>query len=165
MKKIRLLLLAAVIVTFVTNCEKTDDSVTTDQQLATQLVSGSTDTLKSGGIKFILEVRLSRTFSQGGSASQASPMTAAISLVKLDSTSIGHDLDITKLYVIKDSQIWTTVPGSASSSAGYKLGKISTGGPEWGPNIFVNVVAEISNNSTGSKSQVIARNQNIFAIY
>jgi hypothetical protein len=92
-------------------------------------------------------------------------MTAAISLVKLDSTSFGRDLDITKLYGIKDSQIWTTVPASASSSAGYRLGKISNDGPEWGPNIFVIVVAEVSSKSTGSKSQVIARNQSFFALY
>ena len=164
MKKFHILILVAAIVTFVTNCKKADDSVTTDAQLASQLVSGATDTLRSGGVKYILEANLIRYFSQG-SASNLSPLSGTVSLVRLDSATFGTVFNISKIYVIRDNQIWTVTPSDASSDVVYKLKKNCSAGPEWGPNILVNVVAEVTGSSQGSPNTIIARDQNIYALY
>jgi hypothetical protein len=91
------------------------------------------------------------------------PLVALIFLVNIDSLPIPTNIDISKLYVIKDQFIWTSNPVDSNQPQvpDFKLDKLRNDGPEWDVNIYVDVVAEVINKTTNDKIFIIARQQKI----
>lgn len=103
----------------------------------------------------------------GGPIPTKRKLVALIFLVNADSSLIPPNISVTKLYVIKGSLIWISTPHASNQTyvPEFKLDKVSTDGPEWETDIFVDVVAEVFNNSTKDKDFIIARQQKIEALY
>ena len=141
------------------SCEKPD--VSENSNLVNSLHVNSNDTIEIGTSKYILETDLSRDFMPGYQHKR--PLVALIYLVNIDSLPIPSNIDISKLYVIKDQLIWTSNPVDSNQPRvpDFKLDKLRNDGPEWDVNITVDVVAEVINRSTNDKILIIARQQNI----
>ena len=138
-------------------CEK--PKVIEDSDLLSNLKSNSMDTLIFNSSKYTLDAYLYRNLFPGGPIPTARPLIAYISLVNNDSVEISNELDITKLYVIKDPLIWVSTPTLSNDDIipEYKLTKISRDGPEWQTGILVDVVIEVSNKTTKDKYLIISK--------
>jgi hypothetical protein len=147
------------------SCEKPD--ISDDSNLLQELYSNSNDTLLLDAHKYFLETDLSRNLMPGGPIPIKRKLVALIFLVNADSLQIPTNISITKLYVIKGSLIWISSPHDSNQTyvPEFKLDKVSTDGPEWETDIFVDVVAEVFNNSAKDKYFIIARQQKIEALY
>jgi hypothetical protein len=141
------------------SCEKPD--VSENSNLVNSLHANSNDTIEIGTSKYILETDLSRDFMPGYQHKR--PLVALIFLVNIDSLPIPSNIDISKLYVIKDQLVWTSNPSDSNQQQvpDFKLDKLRNDGPEWDVNIYVDVVAEVINKSTSDKILIIARQQKI----
>jgi len=145
------------------SCEKDKFSgdVVSDPQLVSELRSRSVDTLSFKSYKYIIETELCRDFFPGGPINKKSPLIASIYLVNIDSLPVSKELEIKKLYVIKNQQIWI-----ASLSDGvqqyvpvFKLEKLNNNGPEWDTGIFVDIIIEIQSIVTTERFFLISRNR------
>jgi hypothetical protein len=147
------------------SCEKPD--ITDDPVLAEKLLTNSVDTILIDSHKYFLETELSRNLMPGGPIPTKRKLVAFISLVNTDSLSISGNISITKLYIIKGTSIWTSIPHEPSSSniPDYKLSRVSTDGPEWETDIYVDVVAEVFNNQTEQRILIKKLDQKIEALY
>lgn len=147
------------------SCEKPD--IIEDLDLLNSLYTNSSDTIYIESSKYILETDLSRNLMPGGPIPTKRPLSALVFLVNTDSLQISSDIDIGKLYVIKDRLIWSSDPADYNDPyvPEYKLGKVSNDGPVWNTDIYVDVVAEVIDRSTDDKYLVIAKHQYIEALY
>lgn len=147
------------------SCEKPD--ITDDPVLAQQLLTNSVDTILIDSHRYFLETELSRNLMPGGPIPTKRKLVAYILLVNADSLYVSANISITKLYIINNSSIWTSIPNEYSSlnSPIYKLIKVSTDGPEWATDIFVDVVAEVFNNQTKQEILIKKLDQKIEALY
>ncbi|MEA1886608.1 MAG: hypothetical protein U9N72_05315 [Bacteroidota bacterium] len=166
--KIRVIIiipLALSLIISLISCEKPD--VIEDPDLLNSLYTNSSDTINIETGKYILETDLSRNLMPGGPIPTKRPLVALIFLVNTDSLQISSDIDIRKLYVIKDRLIWTSNPNDSNDPylPDFKLGKVSNDGPEWNTDIYVDVVAEVIDRSTDDRYLVIAKHQYIEALY
>jgi len=150
-------LIVTIFVALLSACEK--PSVIDDTELLDRLMTNSVDTLVYNSSKHVIEAELYRDFFPGSSIPTKRPLIASVSLVNLDSVRISTDLDITKLYIIKDPIIWVSSPTSTNSQSipEYKLSKFSNDGPEWDTNILVDVVLEIWNSVNRESYLMIVR--------
>mgnify|MGYP001327173385 CR=1 FL=1 len=150
-----LIITLIVVLTFA--CEK--PGVIYDAELLNRLMTNSVDTLVYNSSKHVIEAEVYRNFFPGSSIPTKRPLIAQVSLVNLDSINISTDLDITKMYVIRDPLIWVSSPSSTSSQniPEFKLNKFSNDGPEWDTNILVDVVLEIWNSVKSENYLMIVR--------
>lgn len=141
----------------ITACEK--PKVIEDSELLSNLKSNSVDTLYFNSNKYVLDAYLYRDFFPGGPIPTTRPLIAFISLVNNDGLKISSELDVTRLYIVKDPLIWVSIPTISNDHAipEYKLTKISNDGPEWETGILVDVVIEVSNKTTKDKYLIISR--------
>ena len=95
------------------SCEKPD--ITDDPVLAEQLLINSIDTILIDSHIYFLETELSRNLMPGGPIPTKRKLVAYISLVNADSLLVSANISITKLYVINNSSIWTSIPHEYSS--------------------------------------------------
>ena len=160
-----LIIILLLIINSLMSCDKPD--LIEDPNLLASLYSKSLDTLEIEANKFILETDLSRSFTPGGPIPTKHPLIALIYLFNIDSLPIPTNIDLTKLYVIKDQLIWISTPVDYDQSnlPNYKLVKISREGPKWEPEIYVDVIAEVVNNVTSDKYLLIARHQYILKVW
>ncbi len=150
-------LIVTIFVALLSACEK--PSVIEDAELLNRLMANSVDTLVYNSSKHVIEAEAYRNFFPGSSIPTKRPLIASVSFVNLDSVRISTDLDITKLYIIKDPIIWVSSPTSTNSQSipEYKLSKFSNDGPEWDTNILVDVVLEIWNSVNRESYLMIVR--------
>src|SRR4030042_5998726 len=152
------------------SCEedKINGEVIVDAKLLSKLYSESIDTLLFQSNNYILETELYRDFfpSGGSIPKKRRPLIASIYLVNIDSLPISTDLDIKKLYVINNQQIWIAALSNRVQTdvPNYKLGKLSINGPEWDTNIYVDVVLEIKNILTMEIYFLMARDQYVMRV-
>ncbi len=150
---------------FILSCEKPD--IADDPVLVEQLMVKSSDTIQTDSHKYFLETELSRNLMPGGPVAGRRKLVAYITMVNADRLPVSPYISIAKLYVINKTTIWTSVPQKSSSLniPDYKFPTVSTGGPEWQIDIYVDVVAEVFNDQTKQKILIKILNQKIEALY
>lgn len=149
-----------------TNFSCQDDilgEINNDPALIEKLYANSSDTLKIENQKLILETEIYRNLTPGGGPFNRKDrrLTAPIWIVNVDSTLITQKLSVSKLYVINNNQIWTSVPETnpENTTPDYKSFFISKGGPEWETGIYVDIVISIIDLANNNEKFIIARNQ------
>lgn len=166
-KMIRILKLTAIVLCMIQfeSCEKDKVSgdVISDPKLVSELLSKSVDTLSFQSNNYILEVGLYRDFFPGGPVPRKNPLVVSIYLVNTDSLPVSADLEIKRLYVINDVQIWIASldDGVQPYVPEFKLEKLNNSGPEWNPGILVDVIIEIEFRSTKDIVYLISKDQKI----
>jgi hypothetical protein len=158
-----LLILNALFFLQLESCErdKISGEIVSDSKLLYSLYSLSTDTLIFDANKYILETDLYRNLMPGGPIPERRPLVAIVYLVNIDSIPVSEDLEIGKLYIINDQQIWISVPGKEAQSyvPDFKLEWVRNAGPLWGPDIYVDVVIELENKLTSQRFFLISKDQ------
>jgi hypothetical protein len=145
-------------------CEKDDKPVISeDPILLAELLNSSTDTIEIGPNKLILKTYLQRDFMPSIPSSGKHPLIASVRMTDIDSVQISSDLDISKVYVIKENSIWISIPKNLTNSntSNFILKRVCDNGPEWETNIYVDVVIEITSKSSNNKYLLISKHQYI----
>lgn len=158
-----LLLIAAATVVFGCGDPAAIDRIRTEEALIAQLRADAVETLTIGTNTFVLEAYLWRDFMPVQETADGSPMMAVNWLVDVNSAKIPANITLERQYVIYDGEVWEseyTEQKAPSDLPGYKLERVSGGGPKWGPGIYVEVIAKVCDSKTG-KSHYI-RLENVF---
>ena len=144
------------------SCKKDDlyGDVVVDSQLHEKLYLNVEDTIKIDNQNLVLQTELYRDFFPGVTKINTR-LFAPIYIVNIDSLLISKKFEIKTLYVINKEQIWISTPNPVEDNIMpiYKVFRISTNGPEWETDIYVDVVVVIEDLSTGKINYLIARNQ------
>lgn len=140
-----------------------DGVIISDPALIEKLNTNSSDTIKIENQKFILETEIYRNLTPGGGPFNeiGRKLIAPVWIVNTDSTLITQKLNVSKLYVIYNKQVWTSEPKTNPeiTTPEYKTFFISKNGPEWETGIPVDVVISIFDLADYNEKFIIARNQ------
>jgi hypothetical protein len=151
-----------ILISLFTSCEKekTSAEIIEDPKLLSNLYSDSVDTLVIGTNKYFLETYLSRDFMPNTSKNPKHPLTASITLISYDTLPIPNALQIDKLYVVYNQLIWVSNPiDNKQTYFPYQLHRVSTNGPEWGPNL--DVIVKFIDTSNQKEYFMITKNQEV----
>jgi uncharacterized ubiquitin-like protein YukD len=117
------------------------------------LYENSNDTVSIDTSNYILETYLFKI-------PEKHALVALIYLVNPSNLQICTDISTTGIYVVNNNTVWTSSAAATDAKdPKFRLSEISTFGPGWETEIFVDVIAEITINSTKNKYLVIARHQ------
>jgi len=156
-----------VILLHIVSCEKITvyGDVVEDSNLLNSLYNNSKDTIIIESKSYITEADLTRNFYPSFLPTNKKLFTH-INLVNIDSLPVPNTIDIIKLYVVNDQQIWISNPLRDESDfvPVYKICRVSKNGPKWDTDIFVDVVIKIENESTMKSYLLIAKEQQILMI-
>lgn len=147
------------------NCEKAEEVNSTDirkdKELIKALNEKSFDTLEIDNQALVLKAYLWRDFMPSPSNENGSSLNAINRLVSIDSTTIPGNIDLIRQYVIHNDSIWVSeYEEEIRSSPDYRIEKISRNGPEWGPEIFVDVISKI--HDSDSKEDYYLRLEDVY---
>jgi len=149
------------------SCEKDpiDGDIVIDNELLDILYSESTDTLVIADQRLILNTELYRNFFPGG-APRTRPLIAHTYIVNIDSIQIPDNIDVTKLYIVNNGQIWIPSPDVCDNCfyPDFELHSTYTDGPEWETGIYVDVIIEITDFNTSNNYYLIAEDQLIWKV-
>ena len=151
-----------ILVHFSCQKDKMEGDIMNDSRLIENLYTNSFDTLTIDNQKLILETYLYRNFTPGVLLHERNNrLFVTIYLVTIDSTLMTPNYKVTKLYVIKNNQAWSSKPISRPENyvPEYKAHFISKNGPEWETGMHVDVVLSITDLTNNKEKFLIARNQ------
>lgn len=96
------------------------------------------------GRKYVLETSMWRDF-MPFSPPDGKPLIAIIWVTATDSLTFPSSVDVCRLWVIKDKEVWEArFSGEQRGSYDdFKLEKVARDGPKWGPKIEVDVVVKL----------------------
>lgn len=144
------------------SCKKDDlyGDIVVDSQLHDKLYLNAEDTIKIDNQNLILQTELYRDFFPGVTKKNTR-LIASIYIVNIDSLQISKKFEIKTLYVINKEQIWISSLNLQEDNTMpiYKVFRISTNGPEWETDIYVDVVVVIEDLNTKKINYLIVRNQ------
>jgi len=114
---------------------------------------------------FTLETYLWRDF-MPPIGPEGSPLMAVVRIVVSDGGPFPEELDADLLYVVNGDEVWVTTFSSESRppAGSGVLEKVARGGPEWGPDIAVDVVVRLVDGN-GPVGYLRATDQPIQATY
>ncbi|MGE5406930.1 MAG: hypothetical protein ACM3NR_04375 [Methanosarcina sp.] len=152
MKKISYILIMSVMIAIaVISSRKIDYAENT--RLLKLLYENSNDTVSIDTSNYILETYLFKIPDKHA-------LVALIYLVNPDNFQICTNISTTGIYVVNNNTVWTSSAADIDAKEPkFRLSEISTFGPGWDTEIFVDVIAEITINSSKNKYLVIARHQ------
>jgi hypothetical protein len=131
----------------ISSCEKDstqNPNIKVDHDLVLELYDKARDTILIDAYNYFLEAFLWRDF-QPISPPNGQPLISINWLVRADSNAIPSNIKLKLQYVINGDSVWIAdYMNDTRSSPEYKQEKISMNGPKWGPNIYVNIIAKIT---------------------
>jgi hypothetical protein len=145
----------------------TNRIVNVDDESIVHILENASETLTIGSNSFALEAFLWRDFMPILELEDAINGRGMISinwLIEQNSKDIPANITMVKQYVIYDGQVWEAEyenESPAPSLPAYKLERISRNGPKWGPNIFVDVIVEVSDSDTAKSYYIECKNINV----
>ena len=148
MKNLSLVLFfALLLIILISSCEKDNiqnPNVKVDHALVLELYDKATDTIIIETHKYFLETYLCRDF-QPISPPNGKPLSSINYLVRADSNAIPTNIKLKLQYVVNSDSVWiANYLNNTRQTPEFKQFKISTNGPKWGPHIFVNIIAIIT---------------------
>jgi hypothetical protein len=133
-------------------CEKDnfdrDKHLHISRELIAELDSKSVDTLKIGSEKYVLDAKL---WNDAMSAEPAgvSRLFAVNRLIGIDSVDIPGNLELIEQYVILSDSVWVAeYKEEIYITPTHMLKRISENGPDWGPDVQVDVISKIHDSTT-----------------
>lgn len=158
------LVFLALMVTCLYSCEKEETKgtkVKNDPALAAQL-KASPETISIGDNSLLLETYLWRDFMPDGNT-EGSSLLCVNKLTGDAGTAIPDAISLKKQYVIKGNEIWISEYSEVRNSPANVLEGVVRDGPEWGPDINVDVVCEFER--AGQTFRILAKSQKVHATY
>lgn len=145
--------IAAIIALSLVSCDKNSDEIDNgiDKEQIALIKSKAVETLTIGSNTFVLGAYLWRDF-QPICPEDGQPMTSLNHLVDVGMVDIPDNISMIKQYVFYGDLVWVAdydedviLPDFPK----YKQERISSGGPKWGPEVYVDVISQIYDSDTG----------------
>jgi len=140
------------------SCAKSGNSDKNDADDFLPIREKAVNTLTIGSNSFVLDAYLWRDF-QPVSPPNGKPMISINWLVSTNLVKIPDNISMVKQYVTYKDKVWVTDYENEASDPSlpeYKLERTSRNGPEWGPDIHVDVISQI-HDSQSNKDYYIKR--------
>ncbi len=136
---------------FLAGCEKDEfPNVKVDKDLILELKSKFVSTVTINSHSYSIDAYLWRDF-MPISPPNGKPLISINWLISADSSAIPDNIVMTHQYIIYGDSVWIANyedEAPPPSTPDYKIEKISRNGPKWGPFVYVDVIAKISNTKT-----------------
>jgi hypothetical protein len=134
---------------FLTSCERDEfTNIKVDQALISELKSKAVDVVTIDAQVYFLDAYLWRDF-MPISPPNGKPLISINWLIRTDSTSIPIDIVLKQQFVIKGDSVWIAdYTNESHQTLDYKQERVSRNGPKWGPKIYVDVIAKITDTKT-----------------
>ena len=132
------------------SCEKDGlNNIREDKELIRDLNNEATTSLSIDSRSYFLDAFLWRDF-MPVTPPNGSPLIAINWLINGDSITIPDNIVMIKQYVIYNDSVWIAdyEDNKSPSSPPYRLEKMSTNGPKWGPGVRVDVISKILDTKT-----------------
>ncbi len=167
--KTRISLFSIGILLIIFSCEKNAElsgNIVNDPELLNYLYEHATDTVLVANQQLFMETYPYRNFTPGVLPSERNNrLIVTLSIVNVDSLVITEKLKAIELFVIKGEQIWKSIPKDDNNySPEFKKNLISRNGPEWGTDIYVDVVLKIEDLENSNYKYLISREQQIHRV-
>jgi len=148
MKRIsRALQVALFLTIIISGCEKDNiqnPNIKVDQDLITELNNKATGTIIIDTNNYFLDTYLWRDF-QPISPPNGKPLISINWLIRADSNAIPVNIKLKLQYVIYGDSVWIAdYTNETHLTPEFKQEKVSRNGPKWGPHVYVNIIAKIS---------------------
>tara|TARA_R110002050_G_scaffold69210_2_gene149767 strand:+ start:21785 stop:22273 length:489 start_codon:yes stop_codon:yes gene_type:complete len=95
--------------------------------------------------------------------SNGSALMAQVVLSERNQRTLNNSVQLRKVYLIKQDELWSKSFDSSDSSSPYQVSGMVRNGPTWGPNIKVDLVCEFT--FAGEVYRLLAKDQEIYATY
>lgn len=119
------------------------------------------ETVLINGNEYTLETYLWRDF-MPISPPDGKPLIAVVKVRAPGKTNVASEIKATRLWVVKDKDIWETeFTNEERSAVGDTLEKVARNGPKWGPGITVDVIVRVIDFKSGDEYLLKASNQSI----
>ena len=134
---------------FLTACEKEEAKyVIKDRNQIPELGIEYDSLVSIGSHDYYLDAFLWRDF-MPMSPPDGKPLISINWLTSADSSAIPDNIVMKQQYVVYNNLVWIAqYENGVHSTPEYKVEKVSRNGPNWGPNIFVTVIAKIIDTKT-----------------
>ncbi|HZH86281.1 MAG TPA: hypothetical protein VFD77_03120 [Brumimicrobium sp.] len=136
---------------------KIEEKITTDAELITVL-KASPESIVIGSDSLVLKTYIWRDF-MPIAEENGSPMFCINFLTDKDSLNIEQSIILKKQYVINGEKVWTSDYTEVKDPSSFYMEGYISGGPKWGPDIYVDVVCEFK--YLGSTYRILAKAQEI----
>jgi len=142
---------------------ESENLVVNDQGLA-DLLKSSPENVEIRGNKLYLDTYLWRDFMPGAwSGNNGSPLMGSIRFVGQSGDILSNTISISKVYVVNNNKIWACGSFEKRIIENNVFEVVVRNGPEWGPDIHVDVICEFRN--VGESFRLKSKTQNINATY
>ena len=129
----------------IAGCEKDESpNVKIDKDLVIKLNDNAVDTITIDSHDYFLNATLWRDF-MPISPPNGKPLISLNWLISSDSSAIPSNIKLVLQYVINSDSVWIAdYLNDTRNAPVYKIEKISNDGPKWGPFIYVDIIAKIT---------------------
>jgi len=145
----RFTIIILIAISFLAGCEKDEvPNVKVDKDLILELDSKVVSVVTIDSHDYFLDSYLWRDF-MPISPPNGKPLISINWLIRADSSSIPDNIELKLQYVIYGDSVWIAdYENETHQTPEYKQEKVSRNGPKWGPNVYVDVIAKITETKT-----------------
>jgi hypothetical protein len=122
------------------------DPTSSSSDIPIETLLAAPDTIKLENQRLFLTTTLWRDF-QPGIPAGGTPLFAAITIEAVDHSMISDSILAEEIYVVKGREIWQNLLKNElypEYQDPFRIESIARDGPQWGPNITVDVIVKIS---------------------
>jgi len=142
---LRFTIIILITISFLTGCEKDEiPNIKVDKDLILELDSKVVDVVTIDSYDYFLDAFLWRDF-MPISPPNGKPLISINWLIRADSSAIPENIELKQQYVIYGDSVWISdYENETHQTPEYKQEKVSRNGPKWGPKVYVDVIARIT---------------------
>jgi hypothetical protein len=136
-------------ISFLTGCKKDEVSnIKADKELILELHNKAVDIITIDSHEYFIDAYLWRDFAPI-SPQNGNTLISINWLIRADSTAIPENIELKQQYVVYDDSLWIAdYVNETRNTPEYIQEKISRNGPKWGPFVYVDVIAKITDIKT-----------------
>ena len=156
---LRFTIIILIAISFLAGCEKDEiPNVKVDKDLILELDSKVVGVVTIDSHDYFLDAYLWRDF-MPISPPNGKPLISINWLIRADSSTIPDNIELILQYVIYGDSVWIAdYENETHQTPEYKQEKVSRNGPKWGPNVYVDVIAKITDTKT-NRDYYLKRNE------
>ena len=136
-------------ISFLTGCKKDEVSnIIVDKELILELDNNAAGVITIDSHDYFIDVYLWRDF-QPISPPNGKNLISINWLIRADSSAIPDNIELKQQYVVYGDSLWIAdYENETHQIPEYKQKKVSRNGPKWGPLVYVDVIAKVTDSKT-----------------
>jgi hypothetical protein len=150
-------------ISFLTGCKKDEVSnIKVDKELILELDNKAVGIITIDSHDYFIDAYLWRDF-MPISPPNGKTLISINWLIRADSSAIPDNIELKQQYVVYGDSLWIAdYENETHQTPEYKQEKISRNGPKWGPFVYVDVIAKITDTKTNRDFYL--KRDNVFII-